>query len=92
MKDAPAVGPLAVTNGSVTPQTLKKPRKKIAAPVTRPRLALLKRVGEAIGVPYTSMLACAAKGEFATIKIGRLIYVEWVDIDRWIASRKNTAA
>jgi hypothetical protein len=68
------------------------PRRKKATAGSRPRLALLKRASEELGVPYTSLRTCAADGQFAIVKIGRLQYVEWTELDRWIEAQKERAS
>jgi len=55
-----------------------------------PRLAKLKRHAEVIGVPYTSVRDAGIRGEFPLVRIGRALYAECRDIDRWIETRKET--
>ena len=58
----------------------------------RTRLAPLKRVAAATGIPYTTWRDIAARRELPVVRVGRAMYLEWTDVDRWIASRKETAA
>ena len=55
-------------------------------------MALLKRISEVLGTPYTSLRTCAAKGEFSIIRIGRLQYVEWSEIDAWLERKRERAS
>lgn len=57
----------------------------------RPRLAKLKRAASNIGAPYTSLRDAGMRGEFPIVRIGRALYVENRDLDRWIEMRKQTA-
>jgi hypothetical protein len=69
------------------------PRKRKDAQPARPRLGLMKRIAEDLGLPYTSFRGCADRGEFKVYKIGRLDYVEYVEIyDRWLPSRVERAS
>lgn len=63
---------------------------KVAPP--RSRLTTLKNWAVEIGLPYTSARGLVVRGELPSIRIGRAIYVERADGDRWILSRKETAA
>jgi hypothetical protein len=71
-----------------TPPTRRRPRWQ---PPTRPRLVPVKRSAAENGIPYTSLRDIVHRGEIPVIKIGRAQYVESSDVDRWIASRKETA-
>ena len=53
-----------------------------------PRLSKLKRKAQATGIAYTSMRDAGLRGEFPIVRVGRALYVENRDIDRWIESRK----
>lgn len=54
-----------------------------------PRLSNLKRKARDTGLPYTSMRDAGLRGEFPLVRIGRALYVENRDIDRWIETRKQ---
>lgn len=72
----------------MTPDLPTRPRGPRTKPASlRPRLVLLKRASEAIGVPYRTLLRFSTTGEFATVTLGRLKYVEWTVLDRWLESR-----
>jgi hypothetical protein len=54
-----------------------------------PRLSTIKNKADQIGVPYTSMREAGLRGEFPIVRIGRALYVENRDVDRWIETRKS---
>lgn len=54
------------------------------------RLAKLKRWSEEQGLPYTSTRDAAMRGEIPIVRVGRALYIERRDGDRWIESRKET--
>ena len=56
-----------------------------------PRLSTLKRKSREIGLPYTTMRDAGLRGEFPLVRIGRALYVENRDADRWIDTRKERA-
>ena len=58
---------------------------------TKTRLVPAKRGAAETGVPYSSWRDAVHRGEIPLIRIGRAWYHERTDIDRWIASRKETA-
>jgi excisionase family DNA binding protein len=59
---------------------------------TPPRLIGAKRVPDEYGIKYTSLRELAHSGEIPFLRVGRAMYFELRDIDRWIESRKETSA
>jgi len=55
----------------------------------RPRAAKLKRAATEYGFPYTSMRDAGIRGEFPLIRIGKALYAEYRDLDRWVEARKS---
>jgi hypothetical protein len=53
------------------------------------RLAKIKRFSQEIGVPYTTVRDAALRGEFPLVRIGRALYVERRDGDKWIQALKQ---
>ena len=62
-----------------------------AAPKTS-RLASLKAAADETGIPYTSLRAIVLRGEIAPVRVGRAIYVERIDVARWIENTKAASA
>jgi hypothetical protein len=56
-------------------------------PRTR-QLGKLKRLSESSGIPYTSLRDAGVRGEFPIVRVGRALYAEYRDFDRWIETRK----
>jgi excisionase family DNA binding protein len=57
---------------------------------TTPRLIKAKRAALDIGIPYTTLRDVALRGEIALVRVGRALYIERSDVDRWIETRKAT--
>jgi hypothetical protein len=55
------------------------------------RLAKIKRWASDIGLPYTTVRDAALRGEIPLVRIGRALYMERRDGDRWIEARKEDA-
>ena len=92
--DAPAETPKKLNKaGRVSGGARKRPEDcATLKPAARTRLASLIRVAAATGIPYTTWRDIVARREIPVVKVGRLTFVEWVDVDGWIARRKGTAA
>ena len=60
-------------------------------PQRTPRLAKLKRWSSEVGLPYTTARDAGLRGEFPIVRIGRALYIEHRDGERWIETRKHTA-
>lgn len=58
---------------------------------TRPRLTALKPGSARLGLPYTTTRAAGLRGEFPLVRVGRALYAEWDDLDRWVDSLKGAA-
>jgi excisionase family DNA binding protein len=56
-----------------------------------PRLIGARRVPDEYGIKYTSFRELVHRGEIPVIRIGRAMYAERRDIDRWIETRKAHA-
>jgi excisionase family DNA binding protein len=52
------------------------------------RLVGAKRAAYETGIAYRTLLDLLHRGELPVIRIGRAIYVDRRDIDRWIESQK----
>lgn len=57
--------------------------------IERTRLVALKQWARELGVPYTTIHDVALRGEFPIIRIGRAIYLERDDGDRFIEAQKE---
>ncbi len=64
----------------------------IRAVVASSRLYPLRAAANETGIPRRTLADLVARGELPHIRIGRAIYLERADVDRWIVSRKETAA
>jgi hypothetical protein len=58
----------------------------------RPRVAKVKHWAQENGFPYTTVRDAALRGEIPLIRIGRALYMEQRDGDRWIETRKEIHA
>jgi hypothetical protein len=56
---------------------------------TSPRLIAAKRAAEGLGLPYTTLLDVARRGELPIVRVARAIYFESRDIDHWVETRKT---
>jgi hypothetical protein len=61
------------------------------ASMTRPRLIALKQAARETGIPYTSLRDLALRGELAIVRVGRALYVERLEVTRWIDNHREPA-
>jgi excisionase family DNA binding protein len=66
----------------------------MATPHTQatPRLTPAKRAATYLGIPYSSLRKLAFDGEFPIVRVGRAWYIETATLDRWIETRRESAA
>ncbi len=55
-----------------------------------PQLAPAKRIAAERGIPYTTLRDIVFRGEIPLVRLGRAWYLDRRDVDRWIASQKET--
>jgi excisionase family DNA binding protein len=60
-------------------------------PITKPRCGPVKRIAAEYGFAYTSVRDLIHRGEIPVIRMGRAQYIEYSDMDRWVATRKEIA-
>jgi excisionase family DNA binding protein len=66
--------------------------KSASAPSSRSRLVALRRAADELGVPRRTLADVVHRGELPHLRIGTSIWLERADVDRWVESRKETAA
>lgn len=55
----------------------------------QPRLIGAKPCSEEYGLKYTSLRDVVHRGEIPVIRVGRAWYLDRVDVERWIETRKE---
>lgn len=73
-------------------QKERKPRKNRTQAAPTSRLVGSKQAAADLGIPYSSLRDLAHKGELQPVRVGRLLYFERRDLEKWIASRKEQVA
>jgi excisionase family DNA binding protein len=60
-------------------------------PPRTPQLIGAKPASREYGIKYTSLRDIVHRGELPCIRIGRAMYLDRVDVERWIETRKERA-